>query len=144
MNLERTALHEDEHNMRKRVLRSSIQPLEVYVDISLDSWYCFWHDQFLTITDLQTHGIEHWNSSVPVCSGLRYLATGSLQNVVGNTILLWNCTCESVVLRNCKNGICSSCLQFALHADWLAKLLSFYCCSHFMRFVTIWALLCIY
>ncbi|KAL7403918.1 hypothetical protein ABVT39_006958 [Epinephelus coioides] len=102
--LERLALQNREPAIKKRVLRDRIHPLDVYDDFDIYCRYRFRRAQIMRITDMLTPAIEHGSESngalppsLQVTIALQYFATGSMQNVVGDTIQVHKSTvCQAV------------------------------------------------
>lgn len=102
--LERLDRFEDDNIHRQRVLRDRIHPLEVYDDVDIHARYRFRRDQIMHITDMLSDDIKHQSElngalspSLQVCIALRYFATGSMQNVVGDTIQVHKSTvCRAI------------------------------------------------
>uniref|UniRef100_A0A667ZBL6 DDE Tnp4 domain-containing protein n=1 Tax=Myripristis murdjan TaxID=586833 RepID=A0A667ZBL6_9TELE len=77
----------------QRVLRERLNPLDKYDDIGLYSRFRFPRAEIQRITDLLAADLQHHTDrngalspSLQVCLALRYFATGSFQNLVGDSI----------------------------------------------------------
>ena len=98
---------------RQRVLRDRLHPLDMYDDFDLYSRFRFPRAEIETITDLLAADLQHdsdrngaLSPSLQVCLALRYFATGSFQNLVGDSIQVHKSTvCRAirkVALSLCK------------------------------------------
>ncbi|KAM6997229.1 putative nuclease HARBI1 [Tautogolabrus adspersus] len=77
---------------RQRVLRDRLNPLEMYDDFDLFSRFRFPRAKIQRITDLLATDLRHETDRngalsrlLQVCLALRYFATGSFQNLVGDS-----------------------------------------------------------
>lgn len=78
---------------RERVIRDRLHPFDNYDDVDLFARFRFCRANLQKITDLIANDIEHTtdkngalNPSLQVCLALRYFATGSFQNLVGDSV----------------------------------------------------------
>ena len=90
---------------RQRVLRDRLHPLDIYDDVDIYARLRFRKDGIMKITDMMlAEDIQHNSDlngalppSIQVCVALRYFATGSFQNIIGDTIQIHKSTvCRTV------------------------------------------------
>lgn len=89
---------------RERVIRDRLHPFDQYDDVDLFSRFRFRRAELRRITDLLAVDLQHdtdrngaLSPSLQVCVALRYFATGSFQNLVGDSVQVHKSTvCRTV------------------------------------------------